>query len=133
MSETIHTDQFLAHPPAKVWRMLTEPERLARWWAAGDIEPTVGHEFRLDMGGWGLVPCRVTEVEPERLLSYTFGEWTLTWRVVAEGTGTRLFLEHAGFDLTNPDHERAFRNMSKGWPGSVFPRLMRELDGVTAR
>jgi uncharacterized protein YndB with AHSA1/START domain len=34
MTETIHVDQFLAQPPAKVWRMLTEPDRLSRWWAA---------------------------------------------------------------------------------------------------
>lgn len=57
MTETIHVDQFLPQPPAKVWRMLTEPDRLARWWAAGDIRPEVGHRFTLDMGAWGMQPC----------------------------------------------------------------------------
>lgn len=136
MSETIHVDQFLAQPPAKVWRMLTEPDRLARWWAAGDIRPEVGHRFTLDMGPRGTQPCTVTEVEDERLLSYTFGDgdvdWTITWRLVEEGAGTRLFLEHGGFDLDDPRHRTAFTNMSRGWAGSVLPRLVRALEGVTA-
>lgn len=135
MTETIHVDQFLAQPPAKVWRMLTEPDRLARWWAAGDIQPEVGHRFTLDMGGWGQSHCTVTEVRPEHLLRYTFGEgtmdWTLTWRLEAEGTGTRLFLEHSGFDLDDPRHQKAFTNMSRGWPGMVLPRLARELEEAT--
>ncbi|MFI7680017.1 SRPBCC domain-containing protein [Actinophytocola sp. NPDC049390] len=136
MSETIHVDQFLAQPPAKVWRMLTEPDRLARWWAAGDIRPEVGHRFTLDMGGWGSQPCTVTEVEDERLLSYTFGEgdvdWTITWRLVAEGTGTRLFLAHGGFDLDDPRHRHAYTTMSRGWATAVLPRLARELEEVAA-
>ncbi|MPZ83839.1 MAG: SRPBCC domain-containing protein [Actinophytocola sp.] len=136
MTDTIHVDQFLSQPPAAVWRALTEPDRLAKWWAAGDIAPVVGHRFTLDMGGWGEVPCTVTEVEPERRISYTFAEstmdWTVTWRLVAEGAGTRLFLEHAGFDLADPKHEQAYRNMSRGWPGSVLPRLLREMERVTA-
>jgi uncharacterized protein YndB with AHSA1/START domain len=135
VTETIHVDQFLTQPPAKVWRMLTEPERLASWWAAGDIRPEVGHRFTLDMGGWGTQPCTVTEVEEERLLSYTFAEgemdWTITWRLVAEGAGTRLFLEHSGFDLDDPRHQNAFTAMSRGWPG-VLSRLGRELDAIGA-
>ena len=136
MSKTINVDQFLAKPPEVVWRSLTEPERLAKWWAAGDIAPVVGHRFTLDMGAWGIVPCTVTEVEPERRLSYTFGEdtmgWTLTWRLVAEGVGTRLFLEHKGFELEDPQQATAYRNMSKGWAGAVLPRLARELESVSA-
>ena len=54
MSDTqaLEVDQFVPAPPAAVWRALTEPELLARWWAAGDIRPEVGHEFTLDMGGF---------------------------------------------------------------------------------
>jgi uncharacterized protein YndB with AHSA1/START domain len=127
MSETIHVDQFLPQPPAKVWRMLTEPDRLATWWAAGDIRPEVGHAFTLDMGRWGTPRCTVTAVEEARLLSYTFGEgdvdWTITWRLAPEGAGTRLFLEHGGFDLDDPRHAMAYENMSRGWAGKVLPHL----------
>lgn len=120
---TIHVDQFVARPPAAVWAAITTPEQLAAWWVPGDIAPVVGHEFLLEMPGWGNVPCTVVEVvEPERL-TYTFGDWSLTWRLVPEGTGTRLFLDHTGFDLTNPQHRFAYDNMGPGWRTEVLPRL----------
>ncbi|WP_030263174.1 SRPBCC family protein [Streptomyces sp. NRRL B-24484] len=125
-SDTIHCDRYLPHPPAAVWRALTDPELHARWWAAGDVRPVVGHRFGLDMGPWGSQPCEVTAVEEERLLRYTFAEGsldtTVTWRLVPEGHGTRLFLEHAGFDLDSPMGRTALDGMGKGWPG-VLARL----------
>jgi len=116
----IRCDRFLPHPPATVWAALTEPERLARWFTKGDIKPVVGHRFTLDMQEWGLQPCEVTAVEPERLLAYRFAEGTLdtviTWRLEPEGRGTRLFLEHAGFDLDSPLAKHAYHGMGEGWP-----------------
>ncbi|WP_421107563.1 SRPBCC family protein [Streptomyces sp. NEAU-S77] len=117
----IHCDQFLAHPPATVWKALTDPELHARWWAAGDVRPVVGHRFTLDMGTWGQQPCEVLKVEPERLLRYSFAtgtlDTTITWRLRPEGTGTRLFLEHSGFDLDSPLGRTALDGMGNGWPG----------------
>jgi uncharacterized protein YndB with AHSA1/START domain len=126
MSDTkaIEVDQFLPHPPAKVWRHLTEPDRMAAWWAASDIAPVVGHTFTIDMGSWGHQPCTILEVVPEERLVYSFTEsWTLTWTLVAEGTGTRLLLEHAGFDLDDPQGRFAFDTMGPGWRDEIFPRL----------
>jgi uncharacterized protein YndB with AHSA1/START domain len=107
-----------------VWRSLTEPELLARWWASGDIAPVVGHRFHLDMREWGSIPCEVTVAEPHSRFVYTFnGTWTIDWRLVPEGTGTRLFLEHSGFDLDNPRDRFALENMGPGWRDAVLPRL----------
>jgi uncharacterized protein YndB with AHSA1/START domain len=123
---TIECDEFVGHPPAAVWCALTEPGLLARWWAPGDIDPVAGHQFELEMGPWGRQACRVLEVEPERLLSYTFGEGavdtTITWRLVPEGTGTRVFLTHQGFDLDSPLGRQAYDGMGMGWP-SVLARI----------
>lgn len=123
---TVECDEFVAHPPAAVWRALTESELLARWWAPGEIEPVVGHRFELDMGPWGRQECRVLEVERERLLSYTFGEGALdtviVWRLVPEGSGTRVFLTHQGFDLDSPRGRQAHDGMGRGWP-SVLARI----------
>ena len=114
---SIECDQFIARPPAAVWRALTEPELLARWWRPGDIKPVVGHRFTMDMGEWGIQPCEVLRVEPEKLLVYTFAEGvldtTITWRLEPEGTGTRLFLVHDGFAPGSP----ALEGMGNGWPG----------------
>jgi uncharacterized protein YndB with AHSA1/START domain len=125
---SIECDQFIARPPAAVWRALTEPDLLARWWAAGDIKPVVGHRFTIDMGSWGPQPCEVLEVEPERLLSYTFAEGsldtTITWRLEPEGAGTRLFLRHAGF----AEGSTALTGMGNGWPG-----LLRRIEPALAQ
>ncbi|MFH9968685.1 SRPBCC domain-containing protein [Streptomyces sp. S1A1-8] len=125
----INCEQFIAHPPAAVWKALTDPELHARWWAAGDVRPVVGHRFTLDMGQWGQQPCEVLTVEPERLLRYSFASGTLdttiTWRLQGEGTGTRLFLEHAGFDLDSPLGKAAVEGMGNGWPG-----LLRRIESV---
>ncbi|MGW3433588.1 SRPBCC family protein [Streptomyces melanosporofaciens] len=124
--DAIHCDQFLPHPPATVWKALTDPRLHARWWAAGDVRAEVGHHFTLDMGKWGEQPCEVITVEPERLLSYRFArttiDTTITWRLEPEGNGTRLFLEHAGFDLDTPMGRTAIEGMGRGWP-SLLRRL----------
>lgn len=115
----ITLDEFLPHPPDVVWRALTDPDLVAQWWAAGDIRPVVGHRFALDMGEWGRQACEVVTVDEPNLLRFTFAEGsldtTITWRLVPEGTGTRLFLEHAGFDLDSPMGKQAYDGMSGGW------------------
>lgn len=128
----IHCDEFLPHPPARVWKALTDPELHARWWAAGDVKAVAGHRFTLDMGAFGQQPCEVIAVEPERLLSYGFGQGTLdttvTWRLVPEGHGTRLLLEHTGFDLDTPMGRQAHQGMGQGWPN-----VLRRIAPVLAR
>lgn len=131
-TETITVDQFIAAPAAEVWEAITTPELLARWWAPGDIAATVGHEFVLEMPGWGGVPCRVLEVDPGRLLVFTFADWTLRWRLEAEGRGTRLFLDHEGFDLDDPQHRFAFDHMGPGWRDEVLPRLAARVEADVA-
>ena len=69
---------------------------------------------------FGRQPCEVLNVEDEKLFSYSFAPQilhsTITWRLSPEGNGTRLFLEHSGFDLDNPICKMAYQGMSAGWP-----------------
>lgn len=122
----IQLTRFIPHPPTKVWAALTQPELHAKWWVAGDVRAVVGHCFSLDMGTWGQQPCEVIAVETEKLFSYSFAPGTLdttvTWRLHAEGTGTRLSLEHSGFDLDSPLGKSAFHGMGNGWP-TVLARI----------
>src|SRR5262249_37620569 len=59
----IRLDEFLAHPPARVWRALTDPDLLARWLMPNDFRPAAGHRFtfRTDPrpGFDGIVHCEV--------------------------------------------------------------------------
>ncbi len=131
----IELDHLYAHPPAAVWRALTDPELHARWWAAGDVKAVVGHRFELDMGKWGKQPCEVVAVEPERLLRYRFAttslNTTITWRLSPEGEGTRLQLTHEGFDLDSPMGRQAIEGMRGGWP-AILQRLAKALGEAAA-
>ncbi|HVE84168.1 MAG TPA: SRPBCC domain-containing protein [Myxococcales bacterium] len=130
--ESIQLDHlYPKSPPSVVWKALTEPELLARWWAPGDVRPVVGHKFDLDMGQWGRQPCEVVEVQPERLLRYKFSsgklDTVLTWRLSPEGPGTRLQLTHEGFDMDSPLGRQAFEGMKPGWP-NVLKKLQAVLE-----
>ena len=125
----IQVEHVYAHPPASVWRALTDPALHARWWAAGDVRAVVGHRFELDMGKWGKQPCEVLAVEPESLLRYRFAAGTLdtiiTWKLAPEGSGTRLTLTQEGFDLDSPMSKQAFEGMKPGWP-----RLLERIESL---
>ncbi|WP_084957684.1 SRPBCC family protein [Thermoactinospora rubra] len=137
MSHAIEVDEFLPHPPAKVWRALTDPDLLARWLMPNDFKPVAGHRFTFTaepipaVGFDGVIHCEVLEIEQERRLSIRWGDDALdtvvTWTLVPEGRGTRLFLVHDGFDLDDPVHAFAFRNMGRGWRSHVFRSLERAL------
>src|SRR5262249_1092898 len=123
---SIHVDEFLPHPAGRVWRALTDPELIARWLMPNDFKPVVGHRFtfRTDPGRGGgvagVVHWGVLAVEPERLLRISGRggpplDTTVTWTLVPEGTGPRLFLAHEGFDPDTPLEQLARRSMGGGW------------------
>jgi uncharacterized protein YndB with AHSA1/START domain len=127
---TIRVDEFLTHPPARVWRALTDPVLLAKWLMPNDFRPEVGHRFtfltdpRPNVGFDGVVRCEVLVVEPERLLRISWRggslDSTVTWTLAAEGRGTRLFLEHDGFDPDDPTQQFSRRIMDGGWRSNVM-------------
>jgi uncharacterized protein YndB with AHSA1/START domain len=140
----IELDEFLPHPPSKVWRALTERELIAQWLMDNDFEPVVGHRYTMRgmpvpaAGFSGLVASEVLEIEPKRLLRISWRDAnagnnlssTVTWTLVPEGTGTRLFLAHEGFDPQEPSHVIAHRIMGGGWRGQILPRLTQTLAQV---
>lgn len=130
VANTLRHEITLARPPSDVWAALTQPALLAQWWAPGDVQPVVGHRFTLDMGPFGVQACQVTTVDPHRLFRYNFAvgqlDTTIAWQLEPQGAGTRLVLEHAGFDLHSPMGRTAFDGMQAGWP-RVLQRLQQLL------
>lgn len=133
---SIRLDELIPYPPERVWAALTEPALLAQWWAAGDIRPVVGHRFTMDMGAWGQQPCEVLAVQRPRLLSFSFAperlHTAITWRLQPEGRATRLSLEHAGFEVDEPQGQQAYLGMGAGWP-RVLARIAPVLAVTPAR
>jgi uncharacterized protein YndB with AHSA1/START domain len=86
----------LRHPPAKVWRALTDPEEL-RQWAPYDADRNLGSvgAVKLATVGMGHVAdSRVTRADEPRVLELDWGGQPLRWELEARGAGTRLTLWH---------------------------------------
>ena len=140
MSTAIHTDAFLPHPRERVWRAFSDPELMAAWLMPNDFSPRVGHRFtfRTDavpgQGFDGVVHCEVLAVEPPRLLRISWAsaglDTTVTWRLEEEGRGTRLFLDHEGFDPGDARQQAVARILGGGWRGHLARRLEETLAGL---
>jgi uncharacterized protein YndB with AHSA1/START domain len=87
----LRMERWLKHPPEKVWKAMTEPERLAGWFP-GKIVPELrqGGKVEFDFGGDGVV----TDLDPPRLIAYTWDTDHLRWELHPDGEGTRLVLLH---------------------------------------
>lgn len=142
----IHVDEYLPHPPAAVWRALTEPPLIADWLMDNNFEPVVGHDYIMRgtpvpaVGFSGLVASRVLDLRDGRLLRISWRDAeagndlqsTVTWTLAPEGTGTRLDLVHEGFDPAEPSHAVAHRIMAGGWQGHLLTRLKETLGRIAA-
>ncbi|MFG2874734.1 SRPBCC domain-containing protein [Streptomyces sp. NPDC048337] len=143
---TVRVDRFLPHPPAKVWRALTEPELIAQWLMASDFRLEVGHRYtmttlpRPNTGYSGTTAGEVLAYETGRMLSVRWrdadasagntADWTITWTLEPEGRGTRLFLVHKGFDPDDPAQMAARTIMGKGWRTFVMDALGAVVEGL---
>lgn len=125
---SIELSERFPHSPARVWRALTDPEKIARWLMPNDFRLEVGHEFTLKsppipaVGHDGVAYCRVVDFQKERFLTFSFAgrgpsqlESTITWTLAPDGDGTRVTLLHHGFDPNNSLHQMSHRMMSGGW------------------
>ena len=132
---SIDLTRLYPQPPATVWRHLTEPALIARWWAPCDLRAAVGVRFTFDMGTWGVQQAEVTDVVPERSLAYTFApgrlDTLITWTLAPAGAGTALTLRHDGFDLGSFIARAAHAGLGKGWPG-ILERLAARLAAAEA-
>jgi uncharacterized protein YndB with AHSA1/START domain len=139
--QSIIVEYELPQDPNKVWRALTDPKLLEAWLMPNDIRAEVGHKFTFKtqpVQGWdGTVQCEILEVVPEKRLAYSWGggaqkiqgyghqiDTKVTWDLTPmPGGGTRLRLEHSGFD---PD-SFALQMMGDGWRRKVAERLRQTL------
>lgn len=130
-ARTIELAWDLPHPPAKVWRALTEPALLAQWLLPGDLEPQVGHRFsfKAEPTPWwdGIVDSEVLELEAGRRIQYAWRtqggkglDTQVTWTLTPIASGTRLGLLHTGF---KPGDAFAFQGAGAGWARNVSERM----------
>lgn len=127
---SVVVERDIAHPPEKIWRALTQPHLIGEWLMQSDFKPKIGHDFKFSED-WGAIDCKVTAVEPNRTLSYTwaaFGlESTVTWTLTATGAGTHLRMEQAGFPL---EQEQAYQGATMAWPQyfTAMEKILADID-----
>ncbi|HEY1952086.1 MAG TPA: SRPBCC family protein [Gemmatimonadaceae bacterium] len=88
----------LAHPPAKVWDALTDPEEL-RQWAPYDSDRSLGEVGTATLTTVGAPSPHVTEAKVKRadkprVLEFNWGGQDIRWELEPRGSGTRLTLWH---------------------------------------
>jgi uncharacterized protein YndB with AHSA1/START domain len=136
-TRSIVVERQMAHPPEKIWRALTTSHLIAEWLMLNDFAPVEGHRFTFratPLPGWsGVTNCVVLEIDPPRLLSYSWGDGTesdsglkttVTWTLTANGQGTHVRMQQSGF---RPQDEAGYRGMGSGWP-----RILGRLEDVAA-
>jgi uncharacterized protein YndB with AHSA1/START domain len=83
-------ERTLPHSVERVWRAISEPAELERWFpAAADWTPATGEIFEA-YGGSG----EVTEVDAPHRLAWTFGSERYSFELAAQDRGCRLVFTH---------------------------------------
>ncbi|HVI97882.1 MAG TPA: SRPBCC domain-containing protein [Sphingomonas sp.] len=133
-TRTVTVERDFPHPPAKLWRALTQPHLIEEWLMKSDFAPDVGHRFNLS-GDWGgVLDCEVLVVEPNETLSYTWNfasddpayalQSVVVFTLTPTRGGTQLRMEQSGF---RPDQKQAFGGAQMGWQ-QFFGKLESLLD-----
>lgn len=146
---TIRFERLLPGPIERVWAYLTESDKKAQWLAAGSIEPRIGgnvelifkhknlseendpipDKYKYMEEGTGFTG-RVTQYDPPRLLSYTWGEETgeeseVTFELKPQDEKVLLVLTHRRLG----DDRDVLISVGAGWHthlGILADRLKRK-------
>ena len=109
---TFRIERLLPGPIERIWAYLTDPEKRRKWFGAGPMELRSGGrvtlQFRfseltaektpLNKDDYCEVPGRVTQCDPPRRLSYTWGEGPdaseVTFELTQQGNDVLLVITH---------------------------------------
>ena len=125
-----------------IWKALTEKEWMKQWYFdLVEFKAEVGFAFQFSGGPSPekqyLHLCEITEVIPEKKLSYTWrydgyeGNSLLTFELFTEESKTRLVLTHEGletFPASNPDFDK--KNFEIGWTAFIHTSLVNFLKTI---
>jgi uncharacterized protein YndB with AHSA1/START domain len=139
MVATVGQEIVIDAPVDVVWRTVTEPEQVARWFADEvNLQATPGHDGSLTFAGHTTEPdtarsrivrVSVQSVEPARSLSYRWqhpqgaparvgNSLLVTFTLIPEGAGTRLRVVETGLEdmgWTRQEQDTYIAEHTHGW------------------
>ncbi|MFD4422057.1 SRPBCC family protein [Agromyces sp. NPDC058484] len=142
---TVRRTIRIAAPIEKVWRAVTEPEHISRWFGHTVLDGTgPGASGTITFTDYGAVPLRVEAVDAPRSVSYRWGNddalgklpdavdddtsTVFTFTLEAEAGGTRLTVVETGFERTS-DPAANMESHAEGWV-SELDKLVALLEGA---
>jgi uncharacterized protein YndB with AHSA1/START domain len=138
-ADSVEREILIEASPEVVWRVITEPEQIGRWFSDdAEVEPRAGADGTLMWrpGGRGgdkeldlIVPIRVVEAEPFRRFSFRWNHpqgaapdeinsALVEFTLVEEAGGTRLSVLESGIQAVTHDAEgraRYLEDHEHGW------------------
>jgi uncharacterized protein YndB with AHSA1/START domain len=137
--------RILPGPIERIWAYLTDPEKRARWFAGGPMEPKVGGKMTLQFHHKNIAPDEVPpdqykdvhetgfempgtilRWEPPRVLSYTFDESSeVTFELTEQAKNVVLVLTHRA----RGDDIASLTGYASGWH-THFALLIAVLEGT---
>ncbi len=138
----IVVEQVYDAPVEKVWSAITDADEMKNWYFhLHDFKPELGFQFQFtggtEEGIKYLHVCEITEVVPEKKLTYTWrydgyeGVSSVTFELFPQNGKTLLKLTHSGLETLpadNPDFNPA--NFEKGWKEIVGTSLKEYLHAI---
>jgi len=112
-------ERRLAHPVERVWRAVTEPGELGRWFVA-PVEWTPALGETIEAGGES---GRITDLRAPTLIAWSWGVERYRFELYPDGDGCRLVFMHVFDDRLGPAAQHA-----AGWEAYVS-RLAAHLAG----
>jgi uncharacterized protein YndB with AHSA1/START domain len=125
-------ERRLAHPPEKVFRAISDPAELAHWFPATvetELRAGAPIRFTFEQQDLDAPDGEVLEVEPPKLLAYSWGDSVLRWEVVPDDAGCRLYFTHTLGDGDAWSGRIAAARHAAGWD-VCLASLAARLDGA---
>jgi uncharacterized protein YndB with AHSA1/START domain len=117
----LRLERRLDHSIERVWRAVTDPQELARWFVVDEVPWTPHEDEEFEAGG---ETGRITELDPPRHLAWTWGRERYSFELSAENDDTTtLVFTHVFNPELGPGYQHA-----AGWE-AYFDRLEAHLGG----
>lgn len=104
-SDTGYIAQFerqLGHSVEKVWSMLTDNEQLAKWFSELRVDDLrEGGTIRFDMQDGSFEEMKITALEVNAILEYTWAEDRVRFELTVEPEGCKLVLKELISQMTS--------------------------------